>query len=250
MKRLLPALAAALALVAWHLLAILVAQPVLLPSPGDVIQAMGSHRAELSLAVGQTAMASIGGLALAGVFGVGGAVAFQRSRWVEAALYPYALLVQTLPIVAIAPLLVVWLGYGMPVALVAGAIAAFFPILTSTNLGLANASAERVELLRLYGASWWQELTLLRLPGALPQVFGGLRSAGGLAVIGAIVGEFVGSNGQPPSLGFLVLRSARAADTGLSFAAIGCAALLALAIFGVLRLLQWRVIGAWAARGG
>ena len=163
----------------------------------------------------------------------------------EIALYPYALLLQTVPIVAIAPLLVVWLGYGLPVATVTAAIVAFFPLLTSANLGLRSASSAQVELLQLYGASWTQTLWKLRLPAALPFIFGGLRTAVGLAVIGAVVGEFVGSTGTPACLGYLVLQSARSADTGLTFATIGVTALLALVLFGAVRLAERHMIGSW-----
>ena len=119
--------------------------PVLLPSPVEVLEASWAARASLAEATLTTARAAIGGLAIAGVAGMAGAIAFQRSRWLEVALYPYALLIQTLPIVAIAPLLVVWLGYGLPVAAAAAAIAAFFPVLTGASLGLSSVSTAQVE---------------------------------------------------------------------------------------------------------
>ena len=249
MSRLLPLLTAILALAGWMLLASRY-PPALLPSPGEVAQALWTGRAGLLEATWGTAQAPAAGVAIAGVRGGVGAVLFQRSRWLEAALYPYAILVQTVPIVAIAPLLVIWLGYGLPPAIASAAIVAFFPVLTSANLGLRAASPEQLELFRLYGASWGQTLWHLRLPGALPYLLGGLRSAAGLSVIGAIVGEFVGSNGIPPALGFVVLRSARSADTALTFAAVLGAAGLALAFFGLVRLLERQVIGRWHGDGG
>lgn len=249
MSRLLPLLTAVIAVAGWWALS---AQypPAILPSPAEVAQVSLEKADTLATATAYTAAASLAGLFAAVVLGVGGAMLFQRSRWLEAALYPYAVLVQTIPIVAIAPLLVVWLGYGLPPAIASAAIVAFFPVLTAANLGLRSASAEQVELFRLYGASWWQSLVLLRLPGALPFLFSGLRTAAGLSVIGAIVGEFVGSNGFPPSLGYLVLRSARSADTGLTFGAIFAAAALALLFFVIVRQLERQVIGAWHGDGG
>ena len=247
-ERLLPLVAAFAAVAAWAALAARL-PPVLLPSPPEVAAAALDHRATLAQATLQTGIASVGGLGVALAFGVLGAVLFHRSRALELALQPYALLLQTLPVVAIAPLLLVWLGYGTPVAVASAAIVSFFPLLTATHLGLRAAEPAQVELMRLYGASWTQELLKLRAPAALPWFFGGLRTAAGLSVIGAIVGEFVGSNGAPPSLGYLVLRSARAADTGLTFAAIACSALLALTFYAITRSLQRRFTGRWHAGG-
>lgn len=223
---------------------------VLLPSPLGVADAVHTHAGDLARATLATGGSALAGLVLATALGVGGALLFQRSRLVERALYPYALFLQTLPVVAIAPLLVVWLGYGPPVAVGSAALVSFFPVLTSAHAGLAAADPDQVALLRLYRASWWQEMRRLRIPGSLPYLFSGLRTAAGLSTIGAIVGEFVGSNGFPPCLGYLVLRGMRGAETGLIFAAIGCAALLATLFFGTVRLLGARLVGRWHPGGG
>ncbi|MCB9780037.1 MAG: ABC transporter permease subunit [Alphaproteobacteria bacterium] len=244
-RRFLPALLAGLGVLALWAAVAAPLSPVLLPSPLEVAQAAVAHRERLLQATLHTGLASVAGLLVAVVLALLGAVAFHLSRALELALYPYALVVQTLPVVAVAPLLVVWLGYGTPVAVAAAAIVAFFPVLTSTHLGLRAADAGQVELLRLYGATRWQELARLRLPAALPFVFGGLRAAGGLSVIGAVVGEFVGSNGVPPSLGYLVVHASRSAETPLSFAAIGCSAMLALLLFSLTRLLERRFVDRW-----
>lgn len=223
--------------------------PVLLPSPLEVLEAAWREREALLEASASTAGAALGGLGLASALGMIGGVTFLRSRWLEGAFYPWALLVQTTPIVAIAPLLVVWLGYGLPVAIASAAIASFFPVLTAADVGLRATEPEQLELLRLYRAGFLQTLWKLRLPAALPYLFSGLRTAGGLSVIGAIVGEFVGSNGLPPSLGYLVLRAARTAETGLSIAAVLAASALSLAIYGAVRSLERWVIGRWHAGG-
>lgn len=219
--------------------------PVLLPSPVEVVQAAVAGSDTLLEATTSTAVASLSGLLIAVGAGLFGAMLFSRSRWIEAALYPYALLIQTVPIVAIAPLLVVWLGYGSPPAIASAAIVSFFPVLTAANLGLRSTPREQLELFALYDAGFLRTLLHLRLPGALPFLFSGLRTAAGLSVIGAIVGEFVGSNGLPASLGFVVLRSARSADTATSFAAIFAAAALALVFFSAVRLLERLSIGRW-----
>ena len=239
-----PIAAALVALLAWWLGSLRLPE-VLLPGPLEVADAGWDAREQLVEATVQTGIAALLGLAIAAAVGLAGAVLFLRSRALEAALYPYALLLQTVPIVAIAPLLVVWLGYGRPVAVATAAIVSFFPILTSANVGLRATSPEHLELLRLYGAGFTARLLKLRLPAALPHLFSGLSTAVGLSVIGAIVGEFVGSNGQPASLGYVVLRSARSADTGVTFAAIFAATGLALVAFGAVRLAERRIIGAW-----
>lgn len=244
MRRLLPALGLLGVLGLWAALAARL-PTVLLPSPLEVLAAGWEARATLAAATAQTGLCALSGLALAAALGVGGGVLFLRSRWLEAVFYPYALLVQTLPIVAVAPLLVVWLGYGAPVAVAAAAIAAFFPVLTAAHVGLRATAPEQIELLQLYGATWTQTLWKLRFPAALPFLLAGFRTAGGLAVVGAIVGEFVGSNGSPPSLGYLVLRAARTAETGLSFAAIGAAASLSVGLFAAVRGLERRLLLPW-----
>ena len=244
----LPALSAGLALLTWSALASRL-PPVLLPSPAEVLAAGWRARETLGQAALSTGLSALAGLGIATLGGLAGGVLFLRSRWLEAAFYPYALLIQTMPIVAVAPLLVVWLGYGRPVGVAAAAIASFFPVLTAVNVGLRSAEPEQVELLQLYGASWLQTLWKLRFPASLPYVFAGLRVAGGLAVIGAIVGEFIGSNGQPPSLGYLVLRAARTAETGLSLAAVLSATALSLLLYGAVRVAERWVIGPWHAGG-
>ncbi len=244
MTRWSPLVAGILGLVVWAAAASGLPE-VLLPGPTEVGASLLEHRERLVTATLNTLKASLMGLAVACVAAAAGAALFLRSRWLEVALYPYALLIQTVPIVAIAPLLVVWLGYGLPVATVTAGIVAFFPLLTSANLGLRSVDPAQVELLQLYGATWRQALVKLRLPASLPFVFSGLRTAVGLAVIGAVVGEFVGSTGHPACLGYLVLQSARSADTGLTFATIGVTAALAMALFAAVRLVEGRMIGPW-----
>lgn len=219
--------------------------PLLLPTPGEVGAALWTGRSKLAEAAFQTGTAALGGLTLAGVLGVAAAVAGFWSRGLKAALVPYTLLIQVVPIVAIAPLLVVWLGYGRSVALVTAAVAAFYPVFSTATTGLVSASPDWVALFRLYGASRFRELWSLRLVAALPSLFAGLRTAGGLAVIGAIVGEFVGSNGSPPTLGYLIVFGARSAELGLCFAAVSVSAGLALFFLAVMSVAERRLVGRW-----
>lgn len=221
------------------------AGPLLLAGPVDVGRALVIERARLFEATSRTAMAAVGGLGLATSFGLALAIAAWWSHTLRSALLPYTVVLQVIPIVAIAPLLVVWLGYGTSVALATATLAAFYPVYSAATTGLAAPPRELVDLFRLYGATRARELWLLRLPAALPALFSGLRSAAGLAVIGAIVGEFVGSNGFPPTLGYLVVYSARSARPDLCFAAIVGAAALALALHAGVGQLERRAIGRW-----
>ena len=239
----------ACALVAWHVLA-RATGPLLLATPPAVVRSLFADRGLLAPAVLHTGLGAVGGLAIASLLGVGTAVTAWASRTLAMALLPWTVLVQVVPIVAIAPLLVVWLGYGGGVALATAAIASFYPVNAATATGLASPTASMVDLFRLYGASRARELVWLRLPAALPSMFAGLRTAAGLAVIGAIVGEFVGSNGQPPTLGYLVMLAARSARSDLGFAAVACATGLALAMHGVVRVAERRAIGRWYGVGG
>ena len=242
--RLLPVGVALAVLLAWAGLASRLPE-VLLPGPIGVLHAFFDKSALLLSAALSTALCAGLGLVLGVLVGLGLGVGFLWSRALELAVYPYALLLQTLPVVAVAPLLVVWLGYGAPVAVASAALVSFFPMLTAAHVGLLGVEPDQVELFRLYGASRLQELRWLRAPAALPAVFAGLRTAAGLSVIGAIVGEFVGSNGEPPSLGYLVLRSARSADTALTFAAVITAAALAGLVYWAARSAEARLIGRW-----
>jgi ABC-type nitrate/sulfonate/bicarbonate transport system permease component len=230
--------------VAWHLVAVRVG-PLLLAEPLSVARAFLAEGPALAEATAQTALAALLAVVASVVVGVGLGAASWASPLVRAASAPWTVGLQVLPIVAVAPMLVVWLGYGLGVAVVTGFVAAFYPMYAATRTGLAAPAEEWVDLVRLHGATPLQELRLVRLPAALPALLSGLRASAGLAVIGAIVGEFVGSNGSPRTLGFLVVGGARAARTDLSFAAIACAALLALGMHGALHALERRLTGSW-----
>lgn len=234
----------ALGLAVWTVVATR-AGPLLLATPLDILRALLADHARLASATVATGLSAGGGLLAASGLGLLLAIASWWSAGLRAALLPYTVLLQIVPIVAIAPLLVIWLGYGSGVALCTSIIAAFYPVYSAAGTGLAAPSRDLVDLLALYGADRRRELTVLRLPAALPALFSGLRTAAGLAVIGAIVGEFVGSNGQPPTLGYIVVYSARSARPDLCFAAIVCAAFLALSLHVLLRLAERRTIGWW-----
>jgi len=151
-------------------------------------------------------------------------------------LYPYAIFFQTVPIIAIAPLLVIWLGYGLPTVVASSFIVSVFPVIASSVTGLMSTEPILLDLFRLMDASRLQTLFKLRLPAALPQIFSGFRIAAGLAVIGAIVGEFIAGSG----LGGLVDASRNQQRVDRVFAAVLLAAILGILFFATLALLtRW-----------
>ncbi|RIL02794.1 MAG: ABC transporter ATP-binding protein [Proteobacteria bacterium] len=215
--------------------------PLLLPAPSAVARAAVRHAPTLWPALATTAQAVAIGLALSTVVGLVAAIALASSRWVERAFYPYAIFFQIVPIVAIAPLLVIWFGYGIRAVIAAAFIVSVFPVIANTLAGLRSVDPALRDLFRLYGASGWARLTKLSLPWALPNVLTGLRVAAGLAVIGAIVGEFVGGGG----LGVVVLEAMRQQRTDLVFAAVLHAAALGLALFAAVNAVSRLTLRRW-----
>ena len=217
--------------------------PLILPRPSAVFEAATSEAGPLLSALGATTRAVLAGLLLASTLGVAAAVALASSPWMKRAFYPYAIFFQIVPIVAIAPLLVIWFGYGPRAVVAAAAVVSVFPVIANTLAGLLSVDPALVDLFRLHGASRLATLWKLRLPWALPYLLTGLRIAAGLAVIGAIVGEFVGGGG----LGVVVLGAMRQQRTDLVFAAIAYASLLGLALFGAVGLASRLALRHWHA---
>ena len=245
----LPILAAALFLWFWDSAA--ASQPTyLLPSPGEVKAAYSANQALIHESLYWTGYASVFGLLVSLVIATVLSILFVQFRWMEFALYPYAVLLQTIPIIIIAPMLVVWLDYGMAISKTTATVVCFFPLLTSIHMGLSATPKEGLALFKLHRANWIQTFWKLRLPYALPYFFSGLRTAVGLAVIGAIVGEFPPcSNGDPPTLGYQSVYASRQSDLALAFACVCAAAVLAIALFFVVRVLEKFTIGHWHPGG-
>jgi NitT/TauT family transport system permease protein len=186
--------------------------------------------------------------ALAAATVLGGAIAllFARSHVLEISLFPYAVILQVTPIVAIAPLIIIWVQNTFLALLLCAWLVAFFPIVSNTTLGLNSADRNLVELFRLYGASSWQTLRRLRLPAALPYFLGGLRISGGLALIGAVVAEFVaGTGGTETGLAFRILESGYRLQIPRLFAALALLSLAGIAIYAALSLLSWWLLRHW-----
>jgi NitT/TauT family transport system permease protein len=222
--------------------------PYLLPGPGAVLSAAVNYRGELTRAVANTAIAAGLGFALSVCGGVLIAVLLSTSRIVQRGFGPYMVFFQTVPIVAIAPLLVIWLGFGRNSVAASAFIASVFPVIANTLAGLLGTDKSLRDLFRLYRAGPMASLFKLRLPAALPNILTGLRIAAGLAVIGAIVGEFVvGTLDVNAGIGVMVLVEKRLGNTDVIIAAVLAASLLGLAALAAINLLSWLLLRHWHA---
>jgi NitT/TauT family transport system permease protein len=220
----------------------------LLPPPSAIVGALVHHAGVLLRGTYITCQAAVSGFVLATLIGIASGVAIASARWVERSLYPFTVFLQTVPLVAVAPLLVVWLGFGVKPVAVAAFIVSVFPVIVNTVTGLRSVDPALVDLFRLYRATPLARLFKLRLPSALPSIFAGMRVAAGLAVIGAVVGEFVASYaGDDAGIGMLALTYSRESRTDRLFAAVGLASLLGLALFGAVSLASHLMLRRWHA---
>jgi NitT/TauT family transport system permease protein len=219
----------------------------LLPAPSDIAKALAGNFWSLLASLWTTLRVTLEAFALAVMGGVALAVLFSQSRTVETALYPYAVVLQVTPVVAIAPLILIWIGYErIELALVLIAwIVAFFPILSNTTLGLRSADHNLIDLFRLYGASRWQILRRLQLPNALPYLLGAMKIAGGLALIGAVVAEFVAGSGTATGLAWRIIEAGNRLEIAKMFAALFLLAALGVAIFSALSVVEWLLLRHW-----
>ena len=218
----------------------------ILPGPLLILRTLGADWASLSVSLGVTLEITV--LALLAAIVVGGllAILFTQSKWIELSFFPYAVILQVTPIVAIAPLIIVWVNDTMASLLICAWIVAFFPILSNTILGLNSADRNLVDLFKLYGASRWQTLLHLRLPAALPYFLGGLRISGGLALIGAVVAEFVaGTGGNASGLAFRILEAGYQLKIPRMFAALVLVSLSGIVIFLILSLVSHLLLRRW-----
>ena len=185
-------------------------------------------------------------LALAVVGGVGLAVLFAQSKWVEMSFFPFAVILQVTPIVAVFPLINIYVDNQTAKLLLCAWIVAFFPILSNTTLGLNSVDRNLVDLFKLNGASRWQQLWHLRLPAAMPYFLGGLKIAGGLSLIGAVVAEFVaGASGQSSGLASRIIEAGYRLNAPRLFAALILISATGIVIFLVLSLVSHLVLRHW-----
>jgi NitT/TauT family transport system permease protein len=242
----LPMVVLALIVLAWDgIVRALAIPPYILPGPGLVLSTLIADSGLLWNSLLVTLGTTFEGFVLAALGGIALAIAFNLSRLVEYSLYPYAVILQVTPVVAIAPLLLIYLPQHLAV-LACAWIVAFFPVLANTMLGLSSVDHNLIALFELYKASRWQILWNLKLPSALPQVLAGLRIAGGLSLIGAVVAEIAaGSAGAGSGLAYRIAESGYRLNIPRMFAALLLLSLAGVAIFFVLSALSYLILRRW-----
>lgn len=220
--------------------------PYLLPGPSLIVETLWTDAALLLASLGVTLLITAAALAAAVILGGFLALAMAQSRTLESALYPYAVILQVTPLVAIAPLIIAWTDNIVLSLVICAWIVAFFPIVANTTLGLNSAGRDLHDLFKLNGASRWQTLRLLRVPAALPYFLAGLRISGGLALIGAVVAEFVaGTGGASSGLASRILESGYRLQIPRLFAALVLLAVAGVTIFWLLTALSRRILAPW-----
>jgi NitT/TauT family transport system permease protein len=221
--------------------------PYLLASPSVIAKTIVAQWPTLAPAWLVTLKTMLVALAAAVIVGVAAAALFASSRVLEATLFPYAVMLQVTPLVAVAPFIVLWLNDRVWLAQVLCAwIVAFFPILSNTSIGLRSADVGQRDLFDLYGATRWQKLRMLLAPSALPYFLAGLKISANLALVGSIVGEFViGPEAEHPGLATTILASQFRQDTPMMFAALAVVSLTGIAIFFLVQLLSYGLLRRW-----
>jgi NitT/TauT family transport system permease protein len=248
----LPSLALVLALLAWEFIVWWEAiPPYILPAPSLILATLVKDWSTLYASLLVTLRITAEALVTAIFGGVALAMLFAQSRLIERAFFPFAVVMQVTPVIAIAPLLLIYLSANTAV-LVCAFLVAFFPILSNTALGLSSADHNLVDLFQLYGASRWQQLLWLRAPSALPYFLGGVRIGGGLALIGAIVAEIAaGSAGQGAGLAYRIVESGFRLNIPRMFAALLLISVAGITIYLVLTAFSHLLLRRWhdSARG-
>ncbi len=211
----------------------------ILPSPSQIAIVFVEHFTELAWHGAVTLLEMALGLALGALSGIALAIAVFYSPLLDKALYPLIIGSQMIPVFAIAPILIVWMGYGLWPKVTVAALISFFPLVVNVSDGLREPSEGAVDLFRSMGATRMQIFRKLRWPACLPTLFSGLRVSTTLAVVGATIGEWVGAH---QGLGYLMLQSNARLRTSLVFAAIVMLSLLGLLLFGAIRIIERRVV--------
>ncbi|MDR1825441.1 MAG: ABC transporter permease [Bifidobacteriaceae bacterium] len=204
---------------------------------------------DIGLSLGRTAFVTLTGLAIAIVLGIAWAVAMSQARWLETSLFPYAVVLQCIPVLALVPLIGFWFGFGYPARIIVCIMISLFPMVSNTLFGLQSVGKAELELFKLHGTRRAVILKKLQFPAALPAIFAGMRISAGLSVVGAIVGDFFFRRGDP-GLGALISTYQSRVQSVELFAAIFTAALFGVVIFMFFGWLGRRVVGKWHDFGG
>lgn len=220
--------------------------PYILPGPSLVLKSLIEDWGTLSGSLLVTLQITFSALLIAIIGGVGLAVLFSLSKWVELSLFPFAVILQVTPVISIAPLILIYVDSTYAALLICAWLVAFFPILANTSLGLSSADHNLVDLYKLYGATRWQTLRYLRLPSAMPYFLGGLKIAGGLSLIGAIVAEFAaGTAGSGSGLAYRILEAGYRLNIPRMFAALILISVTGILIFLAFSLLSHLMLRKW-----
>jgi NitT/TauT family transport system permease protein len=234
-------------LVIWQIVCTVLNVPkFLIPKPTDVIAAGVAKGDILASSVLSSFTSALIGLSLAIVVGTGISLMLSQSKTLERAIFPCLTVVQTVPFIAYAPMLVIWFGAGENTIVAIVFIISLFPIIANTTAGLTSTDHNLVSMFELYNANWWQRTTKLKIPAALPYIMTGLRISSGMAVIGAVVGEFIaGMGGLRGGLGFLIASSAARIEMGTLFAAAAASSMLGIIIFICVNLTSSHFLRHW-----
>jgi NitT/TauT family transport system permease protein len=242
-----PLAAFATLVVCWQVICKVFTVPsYLVPAPTDVVAAAIGKGDVLASAVLSSFMSALIGLSLSIIVGTTLALGMSQSKLLERTIYPCFTLLQTIPFIAYAPMLVIWFGAGESTIVAIVFIISLFPIIANTTTGLTSTDHNLVSMFELYNASWWQRTLKLKLPAALPYIMTGLRISSGMAVIGAVVGEFIaGIGGLRGGLGFLIANSAARIEMSTLFAAAVASSVLGITIFVFVSLISARYLRHW-----
>ena len=249
-----PAVVAALAIGLWYIVSyrLLTEDTRFLVPPPDAVLRIGFldplNRAELLEGLLLSAQVAMLGLAAAAVIGIGLAILMSQARWLERSVFPYLVLLQATPILAVVPLYGFWFGYGFNTRVLVVFLIALFPIVANTLFGLRSVDRDHHDLFTLHGAARMTRLWKLQLPTALPSIFTGLRISAGLSVIGAIVGDFFFRQGEV-GMGVLIDHYRSRLQSEQMFAAVILSSLFGLAVFLLFGALGRRVVGGWHESG-
>ena len=248
MRYLIPFLLGLALLTIWEIWVGLSDVPVfILPAPSLILAALVDNFAALMAALWVTVKVTLLAFFWAVATAIGLAIVFTRARLIELALYPYVITLQVTPVVAIAPLILIWVGFdNVSRALVIIAwIVAFFPMLTNTVQGLRSVDQQLHDLMTLSGASWWQRLIYLELPAALPAMLTGAKISGGLALIGAVVAEFVAGSGTSTGLAWRIIEAGNRLEIATMFASLALLSALGIFLFYLLSFWEWLLLHRW-----
>jgi NitT/TauT family transport system permease protein len=218
----------------------------ILPKPSNIAVVINDRWSNLLTSISTTILESILGFGISVILGVGAAIVLALSKTVEKSIYPYAIILQTIPIVAVAPIIVIWFGAGLQAVVIIVFLISFFPILSNTVIGLNSTDQNMKNLFYLYNASRMQTMWRLRVPAAMPFILAGLKISCSLSVIGAIVGEYIaGVGGGKGGLGYAITVAAARLDTPYLFASGLSASVLGILFFLMINALSKKLLSSW-----